>query len=285
MSKTTTLLCLLFVGTAATLLAAEATPAKPAAAAPKAAAAPAAAQPAAAGTPAAPAASTEDRASYFIGLNLGKSLSQNHVTCNQDLVAKGLRDGLAGAQPMFTEAEMQSAMQELQQRVMAEQQAAAKAAGETNQKEAEAFLAKNKTAKGVTTTASGLQYEVIKQGTGPKPKATDTVSVHYRGTLLNGTEFDSSYKRNEPASFVLNQVIPGWTEGVQLMNVGSKYKFYVPPVLAYGERGAGNGLIGPNTLLVFEVELLEIKPGEAAPAAEPEKPTKPAPTPTPSPGR
>ena len=278
MKKTTALLSLLLVGTATTLLAAEA---KPAAPPPKGAATPAAAQPAAA---AAPAASVEDRASYFIGLNLGKSLSQNHVSCNQDLVAKGLHDALSGAKPMFTEAEMQSAMQELQQRVMAEQQATAKAAAETNQKEADAFLAGNKAKKGISTTASGLQYEVVKEGTGPKPKATDTVSVHYRGTLLNGTEFDSSYKRNEPATFVLNQVIPGWTEGVQLMNVGSKYKFYIPPALAYGERGAGNGLIGPNALLVFEVELLEIKPPEAAPAAaEPEKPTKPAPTP--SPGR
>lgn len=124
--------------------------------------------------------------------------------------------------------------------------------------EGKAFLTKNKKKKGVTTTASGLQYEVIAMGDGPKPRATDTVEVHYRGTLLDGTEFDSSYRRGQTATFPLNGVIRGWTEGVQLMPVGSKFRFFIPPELAYGARGAGTA-IGPNATLIFEVELLDIK--------------------------
>ena len=129
---------------------------------------------------------------------------------------------------------------------------------EKNQKEGEAFLAANAKKAGVTTLPSGLQYAIIKDGTGKKPSATDIVTVHYKGTLLNGAEFDSSYKRGQPASFPLNQVIKGWTEGVQLMKEGSKYKFFIPSNLAYGPRGAG-GLIGPNSTLIFEVELLSIQ--------------------------
>jgi FKBP-type peptidyl-prolyl cis-trans isomerase len=230
----------------------------------------------------APTRSVEDRASYVIGYNLGRSLKQNEIQANTDLLTQGLRDALSGAKGMLTDEEMQATMQEFQQKVMAAQEAKQKVLGEKNKTEGEAFLAKNKTRAGVKTTASGLQYEVLKEGTGPTPKPTDTVTVNYVGTLMDGTKFDSSYDRNQPATFVLNQVIPGWTEGVQLMKVGSKYKFYIPAALGYGERGAG-GVIGPNAPLVFEVELVSIgqpeqpKPegaqgGQQQPAAEPQKP-------------
>ena len=211
-----------------------------------------------------------DRASYTIGLNLGKSLKTNEIQANLDLLIKGLRDGLGGGQALLTDEEMQATMQALQQQVTSAQEAKRKAAGEKNKVEGEAFLAKNKDKPGVKTTASGLQYEVISEGTGPMPKATDSVTVNYKGTLMDGTVFDSSYDRKEPVTFVLNQVIPGWTEGVQLMKVGSKYKFYIPAAMGYGERGAGN-TIGPNSPLIFEVELLSIG-----------APTEPAATPAPS---
>jgi len=214
----------------------------------------------------APTRSVEDRASYVIGFNLGRSLKQNEIQANTDLLTQGLRDALSGAKGMLTDEEMQATMQEFQQKVMAAQEAKQKVLGEKNKAEGEAFLAKNKARAGVKTTASGLQYEVLKEGTGPAPKATDTVTVNYLGTLMDGTKFDSSYDRNEPATFVLNQVIPGWTEGVQLMKVGSKYKFYIPAALGYGERGAG-GVIGPNAPLVFEVELVSIGKPEEKPEA------------------
>jgi FKBP-type peptidyl-prolyl cis-trans isomerase FklB len=210
--------------------------------------------------------SVADRASYAIGYNFGRQFKQNDITVNNDLLMKGLRDALGGGQGSLTDEEMQAAMQAFQQQVMQQQAEKQKVVGEKNKAEGEAFLAKNKARAGVKTTASGLQYEVLKEGTGPQPKATDTVTVHYQGTLMDGTEFDSSYKRGEPATFVLNQVIPGWTEGVQLMKVGSKYKFYIPAALGYGDRGAG-GVIGPNAPLVFEVELISIgQPKEEPPA-------------------
>lgn len=201
--------------------------------------------------------SVQDRAAYVIGYNLGRQLKQNDINANTDLIVKGLRDGLGGADGVLTEQEMQEAMQAFQQQVMTQQQEKQRVQGEKNKTEGEAFLAKNKERQGVKTTASGLQYEVLKEGTGAQPKATDSVTVHYRGTLMDGTEFDSSYDRGEPATFILNQVIPGWTEGVQLMKAGGKYKFYIPAALGYGERGAG-GVIGPNAPLIFEVELLSV---------------------------
>lgn len=220
------------------------------------------AQPGAAGKP----ESLLDRASYIIGLNLGKSLKTNDIQANTDLIVKGLRDGLSGGQALFTDEEMQTAMQSFQQQVAQQQEAKQKVAGDKNKTDGEGFLMKNKERKEVKTTASGLQYEVLTEGTGAAPKATDTVTVNYKGTLMDGTTFDSSYDRGQPATFVLNQVIPGWTEGVQLMKVGSKYKFYIPSALGYGERGAG-GVIGPNATLVFEVELVSIGQPEAKPAA------------------
>lgn len=240
----------------------------------KPAAQPAAPAPSAAGKP----ESVEDRACYVIGYNLGRTLKQNDVKANTELIMKGLREGLTGEKGMLTDAEMQSTMQAFQQQVQAQQQAKQKVLGEKNKTEGEAFLAKNKTHPGVKTTASGLQYEVEKEGTGANPKPTDTVTVNYKGTLMDGTVFDSSYDRGQPATFVLNQVIPGWTEGVQLMKPGAKYKFYIPSSLGYGEQGAG-GVIGPNAPLIFEVELLSVgkpeepaKPGGATPGQPAEKP-------------
>ena len=201
--------------------------------------------------------SVEDRASYIIGYNLGRTLKQNDVKANTDLVLKGLNAGLTGEKGMFTDEEMQATMQALQQQVQSVQATKQKALGDKNKAEGAAFLEKNKARAGIKTTASGLQYEVLKEGTGPNPKATDTVTVNYKGTLMDGTTFDSSYDRGQPATFVLNQVIPGWTEGVQLMKVGGKSKLVCPSDIAYGDQGRPP-VIKPGATLVFEVELLEI---------------------------
>lgn len=198
------------------------------------------------------------KSSYVIGVNIGKGMKQQGLDADFDMILKGMKDGAAGT-PALTDEEMQQAMMELQK----EMQGKAAELGTKSKKEGEEFLAANKSKEGVKATPSGLQYKVLKEGKGPKPKATDTVKVHYRGTLLNGTEFDSSYKRGEPVEFALDQVIKGWTEGLQLMPVGSKYEFWIPSQLAYGEPG--NRGIPPNSTLVFEVELLDIvKPGAGA---------------------
>jgi FKBP-type peptidyl-prolyl cis-trans isomerase FklB len=204
----------------------------------------------------------KDKASYAIGLNIGLNFNKQKLSVNTDTFMAGIKDGLAG-KPQMTEAEIRETMQNLEKDMEGKQ----KEAADKNAKDGEKFLAENKKKEGVKTTASGLQYKVIKDSNGAQPKATDTVTVNYRGTLIDGTEFDSSYKRGQPATFPLNAVIKGWTEGLQLMKVGSKYQFFIPAALGYGERGAG-GDIGPNSTLIFEVELLDTKPaGEASPAA------------------
>ena len=203
-----------------------------------------------------------DKASYAIGLNLGQNLKTQEVPVNLDYLIQGLRDGLGGAAALLGDDDLKATMQSFQQEMMTKQQAKQAVAGEKNKKEADEFLAKNKAKPGVVTTASGLQYEVITEGTGPKPTADDRVTVNYRGTLLDGSQFDSSYDRGQPATFPVSGVIPGWVEAMQLMPVGSKYKLYIPPELAYQERGAGNA-IGPNSLLIFEVELLAIAEKDA----------------------
>ncbi len=199
---------------------------------------------------AAPASELKDiqqKASYAIGQNIGESLKRNPVKLDADLLVKGIQEGLAG-KGQFTEAQLRDVLKAFEEDLLAQ-----KFKAETD------YLAENKTKPGVKTTASGLQYKVLKEGTGRTPTATDTVSVHYKGTLIDGTEFDSSYRRGEPTEFPVNRVIPGWTEGLQLMKEGAKYQFVIPSKLAYGERPQPGSKIGPNATLIFEVELLKVK--------------------------
>jgi FKBP-type peptidyl-prolyl cis-trans isomerase len=202
-------------------------------------------------------ATFEERSSYAIGRNVGASLKATNMTIDVPAFVAGLLDTLEGRKSLLTEEEMMAVMQEFSQKARDAEMAKREETAAKNLSEGKAFLEANKAKAGITTTASGLQYEVLTQGTGPTPKPTDRVSVNYRGTLIDGTQFDSSYDRGQPAQFQLDAVIAGWTEALQLMPVGSKYKIYVPAELAYGERGAG-GQIGPNSALIFEVELLSI---------------------------
>jgi FKBP-type peptidyl-prolyl cis-trans isomerase FklB len=206
----------------------------------------------------------KEKASYAIGLELGNSLKRGKMEVNTDKLLMGLKDGISGAKPLLTEEQVKETMTAVQKDMMEKQAAAQKELGTKNTAEGEKFLAENKKKEGVKTTASGLQYKVLKEGTGASPKETDTVITNYKGTLLDGTEFDSSYKRNEPATFPVNRVIKGWTEALQLMKPGSKYQLFIPSALAYGERGAGKD-IGPNAALIFEVELISIKAPDATP--------------------
>ena len=200
----------------------------------------------------------EERSSYAIGQNVGGSLKGTNMTIDIPAFVQGVRDTLEGRKPLLTAEEAMAVMQEFSQKARDAETKKREEQSAKNIEEGKAFLETNKARTGVVTTASGLQYEVITQGTGPKPKPTDRVSVHYRGTLIDGTEFDSSYTRGQPATFQLDAVIPGWTEALQLMPVGSKYKVFLPSEIAYGERGAG-GQIGPNATLIFEIELLSIE--------------------------
>ena len=200
----------------------------------------------------------KDKVSYSIGLDIGTNFKRQSVDLDQKALAAGIADGLSGGKPLLTEDEVRKVLAQFQQQMAAKAQQLAQQLAEKNQKEGEVFLAENKKKKGVITLPSGLQYQVITAGTGKIPKATDTVTTHYRGTLIDGTEFDSSYKRGEPASFPVNGVIKGWTEALQLMKVGSKWQLFIPSNLAYGPQGAGQ-VIGPNATLIFEIELLAIK--------------------------
>jgi FKBP-type peptidyl-prolyl cis-trans isomerase FklB len=199
----------------------------------------------------------KEKASYAIGVNIGKGLHKDSVDVDPAILARGLRDGLSGGKTLLTDEEMKGAMVALQSDLRKKQQEKALQVGETNKKEGETFLAANKTKDGVVTLPSGLQYKILQEGTGPKPAATDSVVCNYKGTLLNDTEFDSSYKRGQPATFQVGQVIHGWTEALQLMPVGSKWQLFIPADLAYGQGGSGP--IGPNSTLIFEVELLSIQ--------------------------
>ena len=199
----------------------------------------------------------KDKVSYSIGTQIGNNFKNQSMDVDVDLLAKGIKDALTGGKLLMTEKEIKETITALQKDMMAKQAERMKVVAEKNRKEGEAFLADNKKKEGVKTTPSGLQYKVIKDGNGPTPKMADTVAVNYRGTLINGTEFDSSYKREEPATFPVNSVIPGWTEAMQMMKVGSKWHLFVPANLAYGEQGAGPQ-IGPNSTLIFEVELTAI---------------------------
>ncbi len=198
--------------------------------------------------------------SYAIGLDIGNSLKQlaSDTELDLDALSQGIRHFIAGEGIQLAESEAAEIRQKVFTEIQEKHREKQKESAGTNAKEEEEFLAKNKEKEGIITTESGLQYEVITKGSGDTPTATDRVKVHYKGTLLDGTEFDSSYKRGEPTTFGVTQVIPGWTEALQLMQVGAKYKAYIPSKLGYGERGAG-GKIGPNAMLIFEMELLGIE--------------------------
>jgi FKBP-type peptidyl-prolyl cis-trans isomerase len=226
--------------------------------------------------------SREEKFSYALGMSygtgLGSNLKKQSVDINPNLVIQGFKDGLTGAKTQLTEQEAQAVLQEVGTEVRKAQQDKQQKLGEANKTEGAAFLTANKAKEGVVTLPSGLQYKILTEGKGPKPTATDSVVCNYRGTLINGTEFDSSYKRGQPATFPVTGVIKGWTEALELMPVGSKWQLFIPSNLAYGERGAGAD-IGPDATLIFEVELLSIqeKAKEAAkepatvPAKEPAK--------------
>lgn len=200
-----------------------------------------------------------DKLSYALGIGIGSQLAgMGAKELNIDDFAQAIKDVISGSELKVDNAEAQTLVQNFFQEQEAKQQAAAAEAGKAAKAAGEAFLAENGKKEGVVTLPSGLQYQVLKEGNGKKPSATDQVVCHYEGTLIDGTVFDSSYQRNQPATFGLNQVIPGWTEGVQLMQEGAKYRFFIPYKLAYGERGAG-AQIPPFAALVFDVELIEVK--------------------------
>ena len=218
---------------------------------------------------AAPAAleTSSQRLSYGIAYGLGSRMAQDAVPMDMDAFIAGMSDGIEGAEPRLTQEEITAEMQAYQEKAVAAKQAAQAEAGAANLAVASAFLAENAAREGVVVTESGLQYEVLVAGEGAQPTADDTVEVHYRGTLIDGTEFDSSYARGQTASFGVTQVIPGWIEALQLMSVGAKWKLVIPSDLAYGAGGAG-ATIGPNATLVFEVELISIADKTTAAVAE-----------------
>ena len=205
-------------------------------------------------------ATHQDSVSYGIGYNVGRNLGRDSIKISFDALTQGMRDAMAdsGAKRLLTDTVIDSCMKAFQKEMMEKQENTIRAQGVRNQIEGAAFLAANKAKEGVVVLPSGLQYKVIQDGNGPMPKANQTVTVNYRGSLLDGKEFDSSYKRGEPASFPVTGVIPGWTEALQKMKVGSKWQIWIPSQLAYGERGAG-AVIPPNATLAFDVELLSVK--------------------------
>lgn len=221
----------------------------------------------------------KDKTSYAMGMNIGTGLRKQSIDIDPAIFARGLKDSFTNGKMLLTEEEARTLLTQLQSDVRKKQQELAQLAGEAYKKQGLAFLEANKTKEGVVTLPSGLQYKVLQEGTGPKPAAGDMVVCNYRGTLLDNTEFDSSYKRGQPATFPVSGVIKGWTEALQLMPVGSKWQIFVPSELAYGERGAGGGQIGPNSTLIFEVELLSIqeKPANPVKPANQEKPANPTP--------
>jgi FKBP-type peptidyl-prolyl cis-trans isomerase FklB len=189
----------------------------------------------------------KEKVSYIIGTDIGGNLKRQSINIDPSILARGVQDALSGANPLLSKEEIQETMVAFQKEMM-----------EKQKQRGEAFLSENKKKEGVKTLPSGLQYKVIKAGTGKKPKVNDTVTVNYRGTLIDGTEFDSSFRRGQPVAFPVSGVIPGWTEALPLMQEGAKWQLFVPPNLAYGERGAG-GLVGPNATLIFEVELISVQ--------------------------
>jgi len=214
--------------------------------------------PAAGGPNSSALANQKDKVSYAIGMNIGTNLHRQSVDVDPKILQQGLQDALSGGKTLLSEDEARATLSEFQNEMRQKQQEKMQQAGAANKKEGDAFLAANKSKEGVVTLPSGLQYKVLTAGTGPKPTTSDSVVCNYKGTLIDGKEFDSSYKRGQPATFPVTGVIKGWTEALQLMPVGSKWQLFVPADLAYGERGPSPD-IGPNATLIFEVELLSIQ--------------------------
>ena len=214
-----------------------------------------------------------EKIGYTLGFDLGQNMKTLTIDINADMVAQGVKDGIAGKPSQLTEEDMKAVIADLNKEIQAKRAEQAKIQGEKNKKEGETYLTDNKGKPGVVTLPSGLQYKVIKEGAGKSPKVGDTAVVNYRGTLVNGEEFDSSYKRNQSAEFVVGNMIPGWNEVLQLMKEGSKWQVVIPSKLAYGERAPAQ--IGPNAVLLFDIELLTVKEKSAKDAA-PAKTTKPA---------
>jgi FKBP-type peptidyl-prolyl cis-trans isomerase FklB len=223
----------------------------------------------------------KDKASYSIGYDIGDSFKKQKIELKLDSLMAGLKDAMAGKDAALPKEEREKVLQAFQKEMMEKQMQVSKEAAAKNAAEGTKFLEENKKKEGVKTTASGLQYKVLKEGSGAPPKETDTVVCNYRGTLIDGTEFDSSYKRNEPTSFQVNRVIKGWIEALQMMKPGSKYQLFIPAALAYGERGAGQQ-IGPNATLIFEVELLSVAQPSPTPSIAPGAPTAQSPGTTPA---
>lgn len=211
-----------------------------------------------------------DRESYSLGYQIGSNFKRQAIEVKPDVFTKAIQDALSDAPAALSKEDMEKSLTSLQQRVGAAQQQQRKETAEKNLAAGKTFLDDNAKKEGVVVLPSGLQYKITAEGNGSKPQATDTVTVHYRGTLIDGTEFDSSFSRGQPAKFKLGQVIKGWTEGLQLLKQGTKAQLFIPPTLAYGERGAGP--IGPNSTLIFDIELIGIEP--TGKDGEPEKPVK-----------
>jgi FKBP-type peptidyl-prolyl cis-trans isomerase FklB len=236
------------------------------------------------GTPAKPAAAApafktrKEKFSYALGMNFGSGwrdrLKSQNVDYDPALLLEGFKDALNDSKTRMTPEEAQAVLKEVGAELQKEQQAKMKEAADKNKTDGEAFLAANKEKEGVVVLPSGLQYKILTEGNGPKPTANDTVVCNYKGTLINGTEFDSSFKRGKPATFPVARVIKGWTEALQLMPVGSKWQLFIPPDLAYGANGAG-GEIGPNATLIFEVDLLSIQANENKDQGDKSKEVKP----------
>jgi FKBP-type peptidyl-prolyl cis-trans isomerase FklB len=218
--------------------------------------------------------SDKDKTSYSIGVDLGNKLKSQSIDVDTGILMRGMKDGMSGAKPLMSDDDMHAALNALSAQIRQKQTAMLKDMADKNKSEGDTFLAENKTKEGVVALPSGLQYKVLKAGDGPKPTAADSVVCNYKGTLISGKEFDSSYKRGQPATFPVGGVIKGWTEALQLMPVGSKWQLFIPPDLAYGERGAGAD-IQPDSTLIFEVELMSIAPknqgSDKAPDAQPDK--------------
>ncbi len=199
----------------------------------------------------------KDKVSYTIGYDIGTNFKTQKIDVDSAVLLRGIQDAMADGDALMSDEDRKNTMVKFQTEMREKMESERKAAGGKNQADGEKFLAENKGKPGVVTTESGLQYMIITEGNGPKPSDADTVKTHYKGTLIDGTEFDSSYTRGQPASFPVKGVIAGWTEALQLMPTGSKWELYIPANLAYGDRGAGQS-IGPNATLIFEIELLEI---------------------------